>query len=220
MYYIYEYIDPRTNLPFYIGKGKDTRKYDHIHNEQSKRENPTKAQVIKEILDAGLFPVINEIESNIVNESDAYIREDYYILKYGRRGIDENGILTNKTLYGRPPTPVWDDAKKKKHSEFNARYWTKERKESHRMIAKENAIKGGLASVGTVSVIDLNNKTKRIPKAEYLKIDKSKPAEEQEFVSTSSKEGKRRLTLPTLGTVVVTGASLLAQASAQLNCTA
>jgi hypothetical protein len=204
MYYIYQYIDPRNNLPFYIGKGKDTRKYDHIHNEQSKRENPTKAQVIKEILDAGLSPIIQELESNIVDETDAYAREDYYILKHGRQGIDENGILTNKVLYGRPPTPVWDDNRKKKHSEFNARYWTEERKLNHKPNAYANAIKGGLASVGTVSVIDLNNATKRIPKEVYLSVDKSKPVEEQEFVSTSSKEGKRRLTLPTLGPVVVT----------------
>jgi hypothetical protein len=62
MYYIYQYIDPRNNLPFYIGKGKDTRKYAHLYNEQSKRENPTKAQIIKEILDAGLFPIIKEIQ--------------------------------------------------------------------------------------------------------------------------------------------------------------
>jgi hypothetical protein len=206
MYYIYQYIDPRTSLPFYIGKGKDTRKYDHIHNEQSKRENPTKAQVIKEILDAGLFPVIKEIESNIENESDAYAREDHYILHYGRKGIEENGILTNKTLYGRPPTPVWDDAKKKKHSEFNARYWTEERKVAHRVIAKENAIKGGMASRGMVPVVDLNGKVIKIPSTEYKLFDKTIPTEQQKFVSTSSKEGKRRLALLTLGTVVVTGA--------------
>lgn len=194
MYYIYQYIDPRNNLPFYIGKGKDTRKYDHLHNEQSKRENPTKAQVIKEILDAGLFPIIKEIESNIVNESDAYTREDYYILKYGRKGIEENGILTNKTLYGRPPTPVWDDAKKKKHSEFNANYWTEERKAAHRIIAKENAIKGGMASRGMVPVVDITGKVKKVPSTEYKLFDKTIPIEQQEFVSTSSKEGKRRLT--------------------------
>ena len=199
MYYIYQYIDPRTSLPFYIGKGKDTRKYDHIHNEQSKRENPAKAQVIKEILDAGLFPVINEIESNIVNESDAYAREDYYILYYGRKGIEENGILTNKTLYGRPPTPVWDAAKKKKHSEFNAIYWTEERKAAHRIIAKKNSIKGGLASRGMVPVVDKLGNVKKIPSAEYRNFDKNVLIENQEFVSTSSKEGKRRLIVLTLG---------------------
>ena len=196
MYYIYEYIDPRTNLPFYIGKGKDTRMYDHVRSMQAKRENSNKAKVIQDIIDAGLFPLIREIENNILIETDAYAREDYYILHYGRKGIDPDGILTNKTLHGHPPTPVWNDAKKQKHSEFNANYWTDERKAAHRVIAKANAIKGGMAAKGTVSVIDLNNVTKRIPKSDYLAVDKSKPATEQEFVSTASKEGKRRLTTP------------------------
>ena len=44
MYYIYEYIDPRTGLPFYIGKGKNKRKYAHIKDEKaSKHENPDKS---------------------------------------------------------------------------------------------------------------------------------------------------------------------------------
>jgi hypothetical protein len=205
MYYIYKYIDPRTNLPFYIGKGKDTRKYDHIRTKQSRLENPSKANIIKDILEAGLSPIIEEIESNIINENIAYEREDHYILQYGRIGIDENGILANRTLHGKPPTPVWDDIRKKKHSEFNAGYWTVEQRLKHSTHASINAVKGGLASIGTVSVIDLNNKTKRIPKEVYLLVDRSKPVTEQEFVSTASKEGKRRLTLPTLGPFDVNG---------------
>lgn len=205
MYYIYQYIDPRSNLPFYIGKGKDTRKYDHVRTKQSSLENPSKANIIKDILDAGLSPIIKEIESNIADENTAYAREDYYILHYGRMGFEENGILTNKTLHGRPPTPIWDNARKKKHSEFNANYWTDERRSKHKLTAHTNAVKGGLASIGTVSVIDLNNKTKRIPKEVYLSVNKNKPVEEQEFVSTASKEGKRRLTLPTLGPFDVNG---------------
>lgn len=194
MYYIYQYIDPRTSLPFYIGKGKDTRKYDHVRTEQAKRENPSKANIIKDILEAGLSPIIKEIESNILNEADAYAREDYYILKYGRKGIDTDGILTNRTLHARPPTPIWNDAKKQKHSEFNASYWTDERKAAHRVIAKENAIKGGLASRGMAAVVDKLGNVKKIPSTEYRAFDKNVPIENQEFVSTSSKEGKRRLT--------------------------
>lgn len=217
MYYIYEYIDPRTNLPFYIGKGKDTRMYDHIRTAQSKRENPDKAKVIEDIISAGLYPIIREIESNIPIEADAYIREDYYIRLYGRKGFDAGGILTNKQLYAQPPTPVWDDAKKKQHSEWNSKYWTEEKRLAHKELVKENSIKGGLASRGTVSVVDLNGQCTRIPQNEYILIDRNKPISEQEFVSTASKEGKRRLNDLTLGTVVVTGAS--AQASGQLDCT-
>ena len=197
MYYIYEYIDPRTNLPFYIGKGKDTRMYDHIRSVQAKRENPDKAQIIQEIIDAGFFPIIREIETNIQIEEDAYKREDYYIRLYGRKGFDPGGILTNKQLYAHPPTPVWNDTRKQQHSDFNARYWTAEKRLAHKELVKANSVKGALACKGTVSVVDIAGVCKRIPKSEYLAVDKSNPPEEQEYVSTSSKEGKRRLrTLP------------------------
>ena len=36
----------------------------------------------------------------------AYNREDYYILLYGRKGIEPHGILTNKILGGGPKKPV------------------------------------------------------------------------------------------------------------------
>lgn len=197
MYYIYEYIDPRINLPFYIGKGKNNRKYNHINNQkESKHENSDKFQIIQDILSAGMSPIIREIESNIENEQEAYAREDYYILLHGRKDIDQNGILSNKTLHGHPPTPIWDDARKQQHSEWNASYWTTDKKMQHRSIAKENAIKGGIASKGTVPVVSLLGITTRIPRDEYLALNKHIPAEEQEFVSTASKEGRRRLTSP------------------------
>ena len=193
MYYIYEYVDPRTNLPFYIGKGKDNRMYDHINNNHTKLENLDKSKKIKDITDSGFQPIIRIIENNITIEEEAYLKENYYILLYGRAGIDPNGILTNKSLYGRPPTPVWDDLKKQKHSEFNSRYWTKERKDAHRPIAKQNAIKGGKAVEGTVPVVDRNGITKRISKKDYLSIDKLIAPENRDYVSTASKEGRKRL---------------------------
>ena len=197
MYYIYEYIDPRTNLPFYIGKGKKNRKFNHIKNQkESKHENADKFSVIQSILEEGLCPIVREIESNIQDETEAYNREDFYILKYGRRGIDEGGILTNKTLHGHPPKPIWDNEKKQRHSEWNAKYWTEDRKAQHREIAKKNAIKGGLASKGTVSVVDITGNTKRISKDVYLSINRTIPVEQQEYVSCASKEGRRRLSNP------------------------
>jgi hypothetical protein len=192
MYYIYEYIDPRNNLPFYIGKGKGNRKYAHMNTIGAKKENPDKLKIIDEILAEGMHPIIRELESDIMNEVDAYIREDFYILKYGRKSVDENGILTNKTIHGHPPTPVWDDARKKKHGEFNKEYWTAERRAAHKNITQKASDLAVLASRGTVPVIDLSGKSKRIPKENYLSIDKTIPIEEREYVFTASKEGKRR----------------------------
>jgi hypothetical protein len=45
---------------------------------------------------------------------------------------------------------------------------------------------------GTVSVTDLNGNSKRIPKDEFDSIDKRLPVNQQQYVSVTSKESKRR----------------------------
>ena len=191
MYYIYAYIDPRNNLPFYIGKGKGCRKYDHLKEHDGRTENRDKLAIVKELTELSLQPIIVELESNISSELLAYNREDYFILMYGRKGIDPNGILTNKTVGGKhPPVPVWSDAKKKKHSEFNKTYWTPERRKAHGLLTKGNT--GGEATRNTVSVIDLNGATKRIPKLQYDAMNRSYDVSNWEYVSVSSSEAKRR----------------------------
>lgn len=184
MYYIYAYIDPRSNLPFYIGKGKDDRKYDHLNQKYSKKENREKSRVIQEIINQGLTPIINELESNIVSEDLAYNREDYYILKYGRKGYEPYGILTNKTINGkRPPTPVWTEERKQQHKEFNKKYWTPNNRLQHSLNNAGN---------GIVNVRDKTGKVTRISKEYYQKMEKPSDITEWEYVSVSSNEAKRR----------------------------
>jgi hypothetical protein len=205
MYYIYAYLDPRTNLPFYIGKGKKSRKLAHLKETASNTDNHRKYAVLQELKELNLEPSIVELESDINNELIAYNREDYYILLYGRKGIDEGGILTNIILSGQPPTPIWTDAKKKAHSNFNKSYWTPERRKAHGLKTKGNTggVAGGLAVKNTVSVIDLAGNTMRISKEEYENLDRTKPINTWMYVSVSSKEGKRRMNLKdtTLGPV-------------------
>lgn len=74
------------------------------------------------------------------------------------------------------------DAQKKKHSEWNKSYWTAERKASHPIEH----------SVNTVSVTDLHGNSRRISKEEYDSVDKNLPVEQQQYVSVSSKEARRR----------------------------
>jgi hypothetical protein len=38
-YYVYQYIDPRNNLPFYIGKGKGKRYQTHLFETADNTEN-------------------------------------------------------------------------------------------------------------------------------------------------------------------------------------
>ena len=191
MYYIYAYIDPRTNQPFYIGKGTRDRKFTHLKEHDGKTDNRDKLEVIKELSSLSLVPIIVELESNIESEAVAYNREDFYILTYGRKGFEPNGILTNKTIGGKhPPVPAWNAEDRKRHSRFNKNYWTPERRKAHGLKTKGNA--GGKVTRGTVNVTDLFGVNKRIPKDVYDNIDRSKDINNWEYVSVSSKESKRR----------------------------
>lgn len=117
MYYIYEYVDPRTNQPFYIGKGSGLRKYGHLKETLETTENRKKFFKIQKIKEEGLSPIINVIVDNIENEQKAYDIEDQFILKYGREGFEDYGILTNICLNNRPPI-----GKGEKNGMFNKKH--------------------------------------------------------------------------------------------------
>jgi len=55
-------------------------------------------------LNRGIIPIIEKVKENL-NENEAYELEEELIKKYGRRGIDENGILMNICNSVRPPIP-------------------------------------------------------------------------------------------------------------------
>jgi hypothetical protein len=63
MYYVYELIDPRVNLPFYVGKGKNDRVYFHL-SEQSrvKSDNARKFNKIQKIRKDGFEPEIKIVK--------------------------------------------------------------------------------------------------------------------------------------------------------------
>lgn len=103
MYYVYELIDPRVNIPFYVGKGKNDRVYFHLSEKsRAKSDNERKFNKIKKIRECGYEPEI-KIVKYFDNEDDAYFYEELLIQKYGRIRYDENGILTNICESSRPP---------------------------------------------------------------------------------------------------------------------
>lgn len=105
MFYIYHYIDPRDNLPFYVGKGTNERLFDHLSETESNTENRHKFYRIQYLKNNGLDPIILKVIENIENEVLAYEIETKEILKYGRIGFEDNGILTNVCLGSKPPSP-------------------------------------------------------------------------------------------------------------------
>jgi hypothetical protein len=103
MYYVYELIDPRVYLPFYVGKGKEDRVYFHLSEKtRAKTDNQRKFNKIQKIRADGYEPEI-KIVKYFECEEDAYEYEEMLIKKYGRKGYDEGGILTNICESSRPP---------------------------------------------------------------------------------------------------------------------
>jgi hypothetical protein len=105
MYYVYALIDVRTELPFYIGKGKEgnNRHLDHFCESIENTDNRQKVYKIQYLLlEFGDVPVLI-LDSGIKNEDSAYDLETFFIKKYGRINIDPGGILTNILIDKRPP---------------------------------------------------------------------------------------------------------------------
>ena len=102
MYYVYALIDPRNEMPFYIGKGTGRRAKTHLW-EVPETRNQHKENKIAAIRSAGLEPRIEYIAEDIIDEAFAYKMESDLILRYGRKGYENYGILTNICLDTNPP---------------------------------------------------------------------------------------------------------------------
>lgn len=102
MYYVYQIVDPRTGIPFYIGKGTGNRAQQHLWN-ISREQNKYKNNKIEAIRKDGFEPEIIMIAENIESEELAYDMEEATIKHYGRKGYEDGGILTNVCLNSRPP---------------------------------------------------------------------------------------------------------------------
>lgn len=131
MYYVYQLIDPRNNQPFYVGKGTGNRAKTHMWN-TSKSDNPYKENKIKSIRNDGFEPIIEYIAENIIDEDLAYSIEEKMIKKYGRKGYDDHGILTNVCLDKRPPSH-----KGKTYEEIYGEERAKEQREKRSELQKQ-----------------------------------------------------------------------------------
>ena len=144
-YYIYSYIDPITNLPFYIGKGSGDRLNRHLRTAKSDYwhldSNKHKINKISKILSLGLEPVIR-IEESQLSENESFEMERFYILKYGRSDIG-TGILTNLSDGGEgqsgwdPPEEYRINMSKSVSGSKNGMFGKKQKEESKNKIREK-----------------------------------------------------------------------------------
>ncbi len=116
IYYVYQYRDPRTGIPFYVGKGKENRHLYHLSETFQNTENEMKWAYIQGLRNKGLSPIIEIIFTNL-DEDWAYDLEETVIKLYGRKNIDENGWLTNRCPDNRPPKTTGNDHWARKNPE-------------------------------------------------------------------------------------------------------
>ena len=102
-FYVYFLCDPRNfYLPFYIGKGSGNRWETHLKESLKRTSNKRKFYKIAKMREEGFEPKVM-IWQNDMSEDEAYELEENLILRFGRKDIEENGILMNLCLGARPP---------------------------------------------------------------------------------------------------------------------
>lgn len=102
-FFVYALVDPRNGAPFYIGKGCGNRPRKHLTESLERTDNVRKHYKIQSLRAEGVEPEIRKVREGLTDE-EAFILEEAEILRYGRKNIEPNGILTNLTLGSRPPT--------------------------------------------------------------------------------------------------------------------
>lgn len=164
-YYVYHLINPLTNKVFYVGKGHGYRCYQHLSDTIITTHNKRLWGHINNIRNKGLEPIVFKLQENL-NEDYAYDLEYLEIKKYGRKGIDDGGILMNIVEGGKDKAP--------------------------KLFGEMNGFYGKTHSQKTKQKIGEKNKGKLKPKTEEAKENSREAA--LEYWSNETEQTKSRKT--------------------------
>jgi len=156
-HYVYILLDQET--PFYVGKGSGKRAFDHIQPANlAKDPNTFKQRKIQKMIREGRQ--IHYKFFKCVSDKEASLLEKQLIAGFGRRGIDDNGILTNRAeggTGGNTMTPEQLKENGRKHSEWwNSLSETEKQEMKER--AKEGKIRNGVYRKPSDWTLSLSNK--------------------------------------------------------------
>ncbi|QBQ74634.1 hypothetical protein BcepSauron_254 [Burkholderia phage BcepSauron] len=94
-FYVYQLRRADQSLPFYVGKGKDDRAWDHTRPYNLRKDKSFKANVIRAAHREGVEIVVEIVHTNLTSVA-AIDLEEYWIDFYGRRDTG-TGCLANLT---------------------------------------------------------------------------------------------------------------------------
>jgi hypothetical protein len=97
-FYVYVYIDPRTDRPFYVGKGFGKRAYAHLSPFNMTHQRTHFANTLRKMAREHVLPRVRLLATGL-SEGDAHAYERFFILALGRRD-NNTGCLCNHTNGG------------------------------------------------------------------------------------------------------------------------
>lgn len=143
-FYVYQLVDPRTDAPFYVGKGQNGRAWQHERCVRSGNASgcARKNAKIAEIVEAGL-----NVDVKIVGVFDD--EADALDLEY--RLVEQNPVLTNVASggagTGRADSPLRAERRRKIYEEKRRRI-VERRRQRHKEVEAEKATYRALALRG------------------------------------------------------------------------
>lgn len=98
-YYVYMYLDPRTSLPIYIGKGQGRRVLAHLGSSGESR----RTKLLAELAACGLKPRIDILAHGLPDQETAFRIEGAVIDALGLSGLTNEVRGWKSIQYGRIP---------------------------------------------------------------------------------------------------------------------